>query len=153
MPLNGDRNGIAALTAQGRFQLMALIQLVYVSVESIPMDDDELARIIESAKRHNGERGVTGMLMYSAGKFMQLLEGEEADVEATFARVCQDPRHRDIEVVERGPIDARSYPDWRMGLKRLDDAPVPAQPAVARPARTGTGLASRLLLELAAAKR
>lgn len=110
---------------------MALIHLIYVSTAREEFDTPELDRILDTAVRRNGERNVTGMLLYAGGTFMQVLEGAAADVDETFARICRDQRHTDIIVIEREPIAARSFATWSMGFRRLGAADAGASPGYA----------------------
>jgi hypothetical protein len=64
----------------------------------------------------NSARGVTGVLLYQSGSFMQVLEGEPAIVEQIFAKIQRDPRHRDVLVLLRGNIETRNFGDWSMGF-------------------------------------
>jgi hypothetical protein len=57
-----------------------MFRLVYSSSARSGMTEDELKLILESAKVRNARRGVTGMLLFRDGVFLQLLEGEEVDV-------------------------------------------------------------------------
>ncbi|HNJ76842.1 MAG TPA: BLUF domain-containing protein [Azospira sp.] len=62
---------------------MSLIHLIYVSTAQGELDDVDLDRIMDSSVRRNTAARITGMLLYAGGNFMQVLEGEEADVDAT----------------------------------------------------------------------
>ncbi len=98
---------------------MTLIHLIYVSSARQEMDGAGLDRILEASVRNNVSRGVTGMLVYSAGSFMQLLEGEAAAVDEIYRLIGQDRRHHTITLLERAAIKARSFDRWSMGFKRL----------------------------------
>ncbi len=74
---------------------------------------------------------VTGLLLYPAGSFLQLIEGEERAVINTFNRIEQDPRHTDITVVDRRFIVDRHFGQWRMASHRLGQAEVDARPHLA----------------------
>lgn len=108
---------------------MSLIHLIYVSTATHEFDTAELDGLLAQAATKNTTGALTGMLLYAGGCFMQVLEGEAADVDATFARIARDPRHSDIVVLERGPIEARSFPNWRMGFRRLDATTAAQHPA------------------------
>lgn len=110
---------------------MPLIHLIYVSTAREEFDTPELDRILDTAVRRNGERRVTGMLLYAGGTFMQVLEGEAADVDETFARICRDRRHTGIILIEREAIAARSFDTWSMGFRRLGTAEAGASPGYA----------------------
>jgi len=97
---------------------MALLQLIYVS-DLVGRDEAQLASILESAVRHNREDGITGMLLYSGGNFLQVLEGAPASVKATYQRICDDPRHRKTMVLLEQDVDERHFGDWSMGYRQL----------------------------------
>lgn len=99
---------------------MPLIQLIYVSSAHQELSDAELDAILESSVRHNTPQQVTGLLLYSAGGFMQVLEGETAAVEETYSRICRDPRHKNILELAREEIAGREFDRWAMGFRRLD---------------------------------
>jgi hypothetical protein len=69
------------------------------------------------------------MLLYLNGSFMQVLEGEEAAVDETYARILLDDRHTGAMLIEREPIDGRSFGRWSMGFKSLRSAEVADFPA------------------------
>ena|ERR1700712_5794921 len=52
--------------------------------------------------------------------FIQTLEGDEDAVDTTFARIEQDPRHRNIYIALREEVETRAFPDWSMGFETLD---------------------------------
>lgn len=133
---------------------MALIQVVYVSTARADLTESDLEDIVATAARNNALRDLTGMLMFADGQFMQMLEGEEAVVEALLDRLRQDPRHEGLTVLERAAIEQRSFADWSMGFKRLADG---APPAAYVPHhgddRRPTGLAGAILAELTATRK
>lgn len=98
-------------------------ELIYRSRAAAPFDRAEIGRILATARRVNAENGVTGLLLYSDESFLQVLEGDEDVVGATFARIEADPRHRDLVVLVDGPVASRAHPDWTMGFHHLDPEP------------------------------
>jgi hypothetical protein len=66
------------------------------------------------------------MLLYKDGNFMQVLEGEEAPVQALYAKIRRDPRHRGVLSLLQGPVDDRQFPSWSMGLRDLRSGVVDA---------------------------
>jgi len=137
---------------------MGLVRVIYVSTADHAVDAGALEDILEASVRNNEPNGLTGMLLYAGGSFMQVLEGEEADVDATLARVRRDPRHSDVFEIDRSPIDERSFANWRMGFRRLDVSDAVSHPGYAPffehgfdPARSGAnpGIALELLQEFA----
>jgi|GEM_PF-1350717 len=105
-----------------------MIQLAYVSKATGPMGDDELLALLTKARKNNFRRGVGGILLFRDGVFLQVLEGKEADVDATFAKVEKDPRHYGVKVLSREPAAARQFKDWRMGFV-TPEALIQANPA------------------------
>ena len=98
---------------------MAIHQLIYMS-EPFGFDDSMLNGILADARRCNVRDGLTGALVCRADVYLQLLEGDEDKVEASFARIARDPRHLSVERLWAGTVAKRLFPDWAM----LDD---PAQ--------------------------
>lgn len=79
-------------------------------------EEAEMVRAISRTSRlSNQANGITGLLAYAHGVFLQVIEGEEAVVEALFSRILTDPRHNNTQVLHRGDISERIYADWGMG--------------------------------------
>lgn len=100
-------------------------ELIYWSRSTGAFDRELIGSILATARRRNAEDGVTGLLLYSDAAFLQVLEGEAATVEATFARICSDARHQDVTVLHAGAIERRRHPGWAMGFHHLVDPLVP----------------------------
>lgn len=98
-----------------------LISLVYVSYERYPMTNDDLVAILSEAKTHNSTENITGMLLYRNGYFIQALEGEDEKVTALYNLIARDERHKNVLLVEKNPITERSFGEWTMGFRNLDD--------------------------------
>ena len=98
---------------------MALTELIYVSTLE-GASEQVLADILESSIRNNQADGLTGMLLYYRGGFMQVLEGEDAAVSRTFARIQRDKRHHSITMLSRGETLQRHFGQWSMGFKNVN---------------------------------
>ena len=95
-------------------------ELAYISTpEGLVFDDDVLA-ILQSSRRRNARLGVTGLLLYDAAQFFQLIEGEDEVVDSLFRNIAADTRHRDVRVLSEGPIARRAFSSWTMGYRRID---------------------------------
>ena len=79
----------------------------------------DLQVIAATSARNNKNVDVTGMLLYSDGDFMQLLEGPGNTVEALYARIGLDQRHHKLRRILLEPIDTRAFGDWSMGFARM----------------------------------
>jgi hypothetical protein len=95
---------------------MTTHQLIYMS-EPFGFDDAMLNGILSISRRNNRRDGLTGALVCRRDIYLQLLEGPEAAVEATYARISGDDRHLAITRLTSEPAEARLFPDWAM----LDD--------------------------------
>ena len=93
-------------------------QLLYTSTANTDLAADEVFKIVTVSARNNPARAVTGFLIYADGAFLQVIEGERADLDALLDVLGRDPRHRAITVKSRRPISSRSFPNWRM--QRVD---------------------------------
>jgi len=98
---------------------MPLIQLIYTSAAVRDMSQAELETILETSVRNNTRDGLTGMLLYHDGSFMQAIEGDEAVVMATFHRIQRDPRHSQVFMIEQRAITERCFSRFTMGFRKL----------------------------------
>lgn len=105
-----------------------LYSLVYTSVATREVDDDELAALLETSRRTNEAAEITGMLLYRRGRFIQFLEGREDDVRALMDRIRADGRHTGVRVLLSGREPRRQFAEWSMGYERVTvpDGPPPA---------------------------
>ncbi|KRB85405.1 blue light sensor protein [Sphingomonas sp. Root710] len=90
------------------------ISLIYVSHSLIPTgsEQDEIESIVTASTERNGRLGVRGALLFTEVYFAQLLEGPETAVEEVMESIIQDPRHDQITIIERKPIDGYRFSDW-----------------------------------------
>jgi hypothetical protein len=93
-----------------------VIQLIYRSAAQTSLSQRELADLLTRARTKNAALGLTGMLLYDAGSFLQVLEGEREPLLALYARILLDPRHTDITKLLDREIDERQFGDWKMGF-------------------------------------
>ncbi len=100
--------------------------LVYVSSAVRLFTETELLRLLARSRRNNLASGITGMLLYKQGNFIQVLEGSEENVRYRFTKICRDPRHHGVFVIDEGFAAERCFPDWSMGFHDFDRATEPA---------------------------
>jgi len=93
-----------------------LVQCVYVSAAAPNFGEDALTSILEKSREKNLIAGITGMLVFAEGSFLQILEGPSDAVAAIFSRIEQDRRHNRVMRLLHGPIEQRAFGDWTMGL-------------------------------------
>jgi Sensors of blue-light using FAD len=90
--------------------------LVYLSAAVTWFSSKELHDMLATCRANNERDGITGMLLYKDGNFMQALEGEESQVRALLARISADLRHRGLVVIDSGPTTAREFGAWSMAF-------------------------------------
>ena len=96
-----------------------MFYLVYVSEAAESISKEDLLDILAKSRRANAQAGITGMLLFKDGHFMQALEGEEAAVRDLYARIRRDPRHLRIVTLVEGRRGERIFGDWSMGFQDL----------------------------------
>lgn len=92
-----------------------LYTLVYVSTATHLMNEAELEALLSGAVEQNNKNGITGVLLYNDGDFMQCLEGPESMVRETFTRIEASRRHAGIICLCDEKISERHFSDWHMG--------------------------------------
>lgn len=107
-----------------------LIHLIYSSAATRPFSSEELVALLKRARDNNERAGVTGMLLYSGETFFQVLEGGESVVDALYARIRRDSRHRQAVAIIREPIAKRTFQEWSMGYASLDTDDVKELPGL-----------------------
>jgi hypothetical protein len=102
-----------------------LVRLLYASRAVPAVDQEELVSILKRSKANNPLLGVTGVLCFSEGIFMQVLEGGRSGVNELYNRIVADPRHTHVELLCYEEIGERHFAGWSMGqvnISRLNPA-------------------------------
>ncbi len=105
-----------------------LSQLCYVSTAVVPFETQALSELLQQARAANEAQGLTGILLYSRGHFMQLLEGEPTAVWALFKKIEIDPRHHRVMTMFRQSVEERDFASWSMAYRNLEDPELARQP-------------------------
>jgi len=115
-----QRNEDGSLAGDTDTASASLLQLVYESAATREMTDADLRELLKQARSNNEELGITGLLLYANGRFLQVLEGPEPAVRDLFNTIEGDPRHTSVETLLTTRTAERTFPDWNMGLDRPD---------------------------------
>ena len=102
-----------------------LVRLLYASRAAKNLDAAGLASIVKQSKANNPKIGVTGVLCFSDGIFLQVLEGGRNAVSGIYNCIASDPRHTDVVILHYEEIMERHFAGWAMGevnLSRLNPA-------------------------------
>lgn len=105
-----------------------LIRFVYVSRATFkPFDagsesglDANVVKILNQSRKNNQKRNLVGALYYGSGCFFQCLEGAKADIDALYATLLNDPRHKDLKILSSKPIDRIHFTSWEMKYATID---------------------------------
>ena len=100
---------------------MSLFSLVYVSSAKELLSPADLSALLQTSRRNNQREGVTGMLLYKGGNFMQALEGEPEAIHRLHERILKDRRHHGLLTLLEKPIKERQFTQWSMGFSNLGD--------------------------------
>jgi len=97
-------------------------QLAYISTIGLHMREQDIEDILQVSRSNNRRDGITGLLVADGVRFLQVLEGEQAQVEAAFNRISGDERHFGIFALARKEVDAREFGEWDMAYRQVTSA-------------------------------
>lgn len=92
--------------------------MLYCSKAQRPFSEDELADLLEQTRVGNERCAVTGLLCYSNGQFVQLLEGPGSAINHLYTLIERDPRHYQLRLLSQGADETHHFPDWRVALAK-----------------------------------
>jgi len=107
-------------------------ELVYTSIaHPHAMQSAELERILVGARKNNSAQGITGLLIYGRGEFVQLLEGPREAVQQVFNEIIsRDQRHGGVSLVWEQAVAQRSFAEWWMGFAHAGGLDAPVSPGL-----------------------
>jgi hypothetical protein len=103
-----------------------LIRIIYISRSTFKATrtdaviEPNVGRILAQSRINNRRDGLVGVLYFGDGCFFQCLEGEQSAIDALYARLQKDKRHKDLKLLAREPIGALSYGEWAMKFVPLE---------------------------------
>ena len=95
-----------------------LVRLLYAS-RAVDMGDDAIASILAHSRQYNPALGITGILCYGGGVFLQAIEGGRMAVSELYGHILKDPRHKDVVLLDFQEISERRFGGWTMGTVNL----------------------------------
>ena len=85
-----------------------MVELIYISRATERFDEEELTKILNSARTNNQKNHITGLLLYDGrGTFIQALEGPESEIENLFDVIKADTRHTNVNKIGLRHIETR----------------------------------------------
>ena len=91
-----------------------LVRLLYCS-RAVDDSPHAVEAILDKAREHNPVSGITGILCYGGGIFLQAIEGGRMQVSELFGTIQKDPRHKDVALLHYEEILERRFGGWTMG--------------------------------------
>lgn len=91
-------------------------RIIYLSSATKFMSDFELHNLLKIARANNKIKNITGLLLYIDGDFIQIIEGDEFEINNLYSNIQFDNRHKNIICVSDQKIVKRQFPDWTMGF-------------------------------------
>ena len=91
-----------------------LVRLLYAS-RAIDTSPDAIDAILLQSRLHNPECGITGILCYGGGIFLQAIEGGRMAVSELYGHIQRDVRHKDVVLLHYEEISERRFGGWTMG--------------------------------------
>jgi hypothetical protein len=95
-----------------------LVRLLYAS-RAVDTSPGAIESILSQSREHNPASGITGILCYGGGIFLQAIEGGRMQVSELFGHIQCDARHKDVVVLQFEEILERRFGGWSMGQVNL----------------------------------
>lgn len=91
-----------------------LVRLLYAS-RAVDSDADAIETILTQSRHYNPTCGITGILCYGGGIFLQAIEGGRMAVSDLYGHIQRDVRHKDVVLLHYEEIAERRFGGWTMG--------------------------------------
>jgi hypothetical protein len=92
-----------------------LRQLAFASRARLGLRASETSDLITTSRSNNARDDITGVLLYTGESFLQVVEGQDAEVSDLWRRLLVDDRHYGVvSLFDRAEHD-RWFRDWRAG--------------------------------------
>jgi hypothetical protein len=89
--------------------------LLYVSLSLLASPEaDGFKAIVVTSQSRNATLNITGFLVFTGSRFAQYLEGETTALDALMQSINRDPRHKNVVVIYRKPIQRRNFESWSL---------------------------------------
>lgn len=95
-----------------------LVRLLYAS-RAQDSSTEAINAILAQSRQYNPSCGITGILCYGGGVFLQAIEGGRMAVSELYGHIQKDPRHKDVVLLDYEEISERRFGSWTMGQVNL----------------------------------
>jgi hypothetical protein len=97
-----------------------LVRLLYVSRAVDAEAPAATDAILAQSRAHNLANGITGILCYGGGIYLQAIEGGRNAVNNLYNLLVRDARHTDVVLLHYEEISERRFGGWTMGQVNLN---------------------------------
>lgn len=89
---------------------------LYVSTSVLEFEEAmrEVDRIVEVSRPRNAGLDVTGALLFTGTRFVQLLEGPVNGVAELQTSIFRDVRHKSVITIDSSDVGERQFSDWSL---------------------------------------
>ena len=91
-----------------------LVRLLYAS-RAVDRSDEAIDAILTQSRHFNPTSGITGILCYGGGIFLQAIEGGRSPVSELYGHIQRDKRHKEVILLHYEEITERRFGGWTMG--------------------------------------
>ncbi|MDO8767452.1 MAG: BLUF domain-containing protein [Burkholderiaceae bacterium] len=91
-----------------------LVRLLYAS-RAVDAQPEAIEAILEQSRQFNPASGITGILCYGGGIFLQAIEGGRNAISDLYGHIQKDVRHKDVVLLQYEEITERRFSGWTMG--------------------------------------
>jgi hypothetical protein len=91
-----------------------LVRLLYAS-RAVDTKPEAIEGILTKSREFNPSSGITGILCYGGGIFLQAIEGGRNAVSELYGHIQHDARHKDVVLLHYEEISERRFSGWTMG--------------------------------------
>jgi len=95
-----------------------LVRLLYAS-RAVDTSPEAIDAILSQSRQHNPTCGVTGILCFGGGIFLQAIEGGRMAISELYGHIQRDARHKDVVLLQYEEITERRFGGWTMGQVNL----------------------------------
>lgn len=85
----------------------------YVSTADINLTSEQIDEVLSWSENWNNTHHIKGLLLYSDGNFLQVIEGNKEIILKLFEGIKKDPRHHNIIKIFGKEIAAGSFDDYK----------------------------------------
>ena len=97
-----------------------IYSLCYISTKRTGLLKSEINSIIETSKKRNEAKGISGILIEYKNHFIQHIEGDAVVIYELFEKIKLDSRHENVHLLQYSPLENRLFDNWNMAHRNLD---------------------------------